>query len=43
MKTMKKEGKIIRVKDSEAFKQYEKEGWAYIPKSVWKKEVRDVK
>ena len=42
MKTMKKEGKIVRIHDQE-YKSYEKNDYYYIPKHIWKEQVRDVK
>jgi len=41
MKTMMKNDQIVRSKESEE-NQYLKMGYSYIPKSVWKKEVRDI-
>ena len=35
-------GNIIRLSDERATKRVSFGGWKYIPKSVWKKEVRDV-
>ena len=32
---------IIRVSDEEASELYHNENWKYIPKSVWKEQVRD--
>ena len=32
---------IIRVSDEEASEFYHNENWKYIPKSVWKEQVRD--
>jgi len=42
MKTMKKEGKIVRIHDQE-YKSYEKNDYYYIPKHIWKEQVRDAK
>jgi hypothetical protein len=41
MKIIKKNKKIIKIKDAEAAELVSK-GWKYCPKSEWKKKVRDV-
>ena len=42
MKTIRKGDQILRVKDEEAEKKVNN-GYEYIPKSVWKEEVRKYK
>ncbi len=45
MKTIERNGKILRVSDLEAFNSIEKNSnntAKYVAKSVWKKQVRDV-
>jgi hypothetical protein len=42
MKTIQKENEILRVKDDVAEKKVAN-GWKYIPRSIWKEQVRDVK
>ena len=44
MKTLRLNNKkIIRVNDSDAFKMVQAGKATYIPKNVWKREVRDAK
>ena len=40
MKTIKRNGEIIRVKDEEVYEKV-KNGWSFTKKSEWKKLVRD--
>lgn len=40
MKTIRKNGEILRLKDKEAEQKVKKGGYEYIPKSIWKEEVR---
>ena len=42
MKTMQNGSSIVRIKDESA-SSYFKRGYRFVPKSVWKKEVRDIK
>ena len=42
MKIIQKENEILRVKDDVAEKKVAN-GWKYIPRSIWKEQVRDVK
>jgi len=42
MKTMQKSGDVIRVKDFES-EDLKKDGWNYVPKSVWKSKNRKEK
>lgn len=42
MKTMICKGNIVRVKDGRA-EELRKQGYAFIPKHIWKQEVRDKK
>jgi len=41
MKTLKKNDQIIRVKESEV-NNYLSMGYSYTPKSIWKKNIRDI-
>ena len=43
MKTIQKESEILRVKDDVADEKVGKYGWKYVPRSIWKEQVRDVK
>jgi len=40
MKCVKRNDKIKRVKDKEAYELVEAQGWKYCPKSEWKEKVR---
>jgi len=42
MKTMKKEGKIVRIKNEE-YRSFLDKDYYYIPKHIWKEQIRDVK
>ena len=42
MKTMQLDTKIVRVNEDKVNKKV-LEGWKFVPKSVWKEKVRDVK
>lgn len=41
MKTVSKNGEILRLEDAEADSKV-KSGWSFTPKSEWKQKVRDV-
>jgi hypothetical protein len=43
MKTIQKENEILRVKDDVADEKVGKYSWKYVPRSIWKEQVRDVK
>ena len=40
MKTMQLDNQVVRVSDSEGANLF-LEGWKYVPKSMWKEQVRD--
>ena len=42
MKTMQLDAKVVRVDEDKVGKKLS-EGWEFVPKSVWKEKVRDVK
>ena len=42
MKTMQLDTKVVRVDEDKVGKKVS-EGWKFVPKSVWKEQVRDVK
>jgi len=42
MKTMQLDTKIVRVNEDKVSKKVS-EGWKFVPKSLWKEKVRDVK
>ena len=42
MKTMQLDTKIVRVNEDKVSKKVS-EGWKFVPKSLWKETVRDVK
>lgn len=43
MKTIKKDDQILRLSDEEAHNRVVKFGWNYIPKQVWKDNIRNKK
>ncbi len=42
MKTMQLDTQIVRVKEDKVNKKVS-EGWKFVPKSLWKEQVRDVR
>ena len=42
MKTMQLDNKIVRVNEDKVSKKVS-EGWKFVPKSLWKEQVRDVR
>ena len=43
MKTIQLNEQILRVKDDVAEEKVDRYGWKYVPRSIWKEQVRDVK
>lgn len=43
MKTIQLNEQILRVKDDVAHEKVTRYGWKYVPRSIWKEKVRDVR